>query len=63
MQNGPSMEAVQELQAQTSGLDAQSSITGGGVIAMNLKSGTNKFHGSALALRRQRSVQREYLDQ
>ncbi len=40
------MEAVQELQAQTSGLDAQSSITGGGVIAMNLKSGTNKFHGS-----------------
>ncbi len=48
MQNGPSMEAVQELQAQTSGLDAQSSITGGGVIAMNLKSGTNKLHGSAL---------------
>src|SRR5208337_1886149 len=48
MQNGPSMEAVQELQAQTSGIDVQSSITGGGVIAMNLKSGTNKFHGSAL---------------
>lgn len=48
MQNGPSMEAVQELQAQTSGLDAQSSITGGGVIAMTLKSGTNKLHGSAL---------------
>jgi hypothetical protein len=48
MQNGPSMEAVQELQAQTSGLDAQSSITGGGVITMTLKSGTNKLHGSAL---------------
>jgi hypothetical protein len=48
MESGPSMEAVQELQAQTSGLDAQSSITGGGVIAMNLKSGTNQFHGSAL---------------
>ena len=47
MQNGPSMEAVQELQAQTSGLDAQSSITGGGVMSFNLKSGTNKFHGSA----------------
>ena len=50
VQNGPSMEAVQELQAQTSGLDAQSSITGGGVIALNLKSGTNQFHGSAFLL-------------
>jgi len=48
MQNGPSMEAVQELQAQTSGLDAQSGITGGGVITMTLKSGTNRLHGSAL---------------
>lgn len=47
MQNGPSMEAVQELQSETSGLDAQSSITGGGVMAFNLKSGTNQFHGSA----------------
>jgi hypothetical protein len=46
MDGGPSMEAVQELQAQTSGLDAQSAITGGGVMAFNLKSGTNKFHGS-----------------
>jgi hypothetical protein len=46
MLNGPAMEAVQELQAQTSGLDSQSSITGGGVMAFNLKSGTNQFHGS-----------------
>lgn len=46
LETGPSMEAVQELQSQTSGLDAQSSITGGGVISFNLKSGTNKFHGS-----------------
>ncbi len=44
--SGPTMEAVEELQSQTSGLDAQSSITGGGVIAFNLKSGTNKLHGS-----------------
>lgn len=44
---GPAMEAVQELQAETSGLDAQSGITNGGVIAFNIKSGTNKFHGSA----------------
>lgn len=47
MSSGPSMEAVQELQAQTSGLDAQSGITGGSVMSFNLKSGTNKFHGSA----------------
>ena len=47
METGPSMEAVQELQAQTSGLDVQSSITGGGVMSFSLKSGTNKFHGSA----------------
>ncbi len=47
MDGGPSMEAVQELQAQTSGLDAQSAITGGGVMSFNLKSGTNTLHGSA----------------
>jgi hypothetical protein len=47
MDGGPSMEAVEELQAQTSGLDAKSAITGGGVMAFNLKSGTNKLHGSA----------------
>jgi len=46
MESGPSMEAVQEVQAQTSGLDAQSGITGGGVMSFNLKSGTNKWHGS-----------------
>ena len=47
MDGGPSMEAVEELQATTSGLDAQSAITGGGVMAFNLKSGTNTLHGSA----------------
>jgi hypothetical protein len=47
MEGGPSMEAVEELQAETSGLDAQSAITGGGVMAFNLKSGTNRLHGSA----------------
>ncbi|HZZ39286.1 MAG TPA: TonB-dependent receptor [Acidobacteriaceae bacterium] len=47
MDGGPSMEAVEELQSQTSGLDAESSITGGGVMTFNLRSGTNKFHGSA----------------
>ena len=47
MEAGPTMEAVQELQAETSGLDAQSAITGGGVMSFNLKSGTNRWHGSA----------------
>src|SRR5271157_754110 len=47
MEAGPTMEAVQELQATTSGFDAQSAISGGGVMSFNLKSGTNKFHGSA----------------
>ena len=46
METGPSMEAVQELQAQTSGLDAASAITNGGVMSFTLKSGTNQFHGS-----------------
>lgn len=46
-ETGPSMEAVEELHAQTSGLDAASAITSGGVMSFNLKSGTNKFHGSA----------------
>ena len=49
LETGPGMESVQEVQAQTSGLDAQSGITSGGVISFNLKSGTNKFHGSAFA--------------
>lgn len=49
MEIGPTMEAVQELQAQTSGLGAQNGITSGGVIMLNLKSGTNQLHGSALA--------------
>lgn len=46
MDGGPNMEAVEQVQAQTSGLDAQASITGGGVMAYNLRSGTNQFHGS-----------------
>jgi hypothetical protein len=47
MATAPSMESVEELQAQTSGLDAASAITSGGVMSFTLKSGTNKFHGSA----------------
>jgi hypothetical protein len=46
---GPAMESVEELQAQTSGLDSSSAITNGGLISFTLKSGTNQFHDSAFA--------------
>jgi hypothetical protein len=45
-ETAPSMEAIQELQVQTSGLDPQNAITNGGLLMLNLKSGTNRFHGS-----------------
>ena len=47
METGPSMEAVEELQVQTSGLDAQDSITSGGVVNFTIKSGTNQLHGTS----------------
>jgi Carboxypeptidase regulatory-like domain len=46
METGPSMESVEELQAQTTGLDVASAITSGGVMSFSLKSGTNQLHGS-----------------
>ena len=46
-ETGPTMEAVQELNAQTSGLSAENSSTPGGVELFTIKSGTNVFHGSA----------------
>jgi hypothetical protein len=47
MDGGPSMEAVEEVQAETSGIDAAGAITGGGLMHFNLKSGSNVYHGSA----------------
>ena len=47
MEIGPTMEAIQEVESQTSGIDPQNGITNGGVIMFNIKSGTNQFHGSA----------------
>jgi hypothetical protein len=46
-ETGPSMEAIEELHAETSGLSARNGTTNGGLIMLNLKSGTNQFHGSA----------------
>ena len=60
---GPNMEAVEELQATTTGLDVKSAITNGGVIAFNLKSGTNKFHGSAFRVRPQRTAGCQHVGQ
>jgi len=45
----PGMDAIQEMQAQVSGIGAEGGGTGGGVIMYELKSGTNQFHGSAFA--------------
>lgn len=42
----PGLDALQEMQVQTSGITAELGSTGGGVVMYELKSGTNKFHGS-----------------
>jgi hypothetical protein len=44
--NVPSVDAVQEFKVMTSTYDAQYGHTGGGAINIQLKSGTNAFHGS-----------------
>jgi hypothetical protein len=40
------MEAVQEMNVQISGMTAEGASTGGGTIMLEMKSGTNRFHGS-----------------
>jgi hypothetical protein len=40
------MEAVQEMNVQISGVTAEGASTGGGTIMLEMKSGTNRFHGS-----------------
>ncbi|HON00923.1 MAG TPA: TonB-dependent receptor, partial [Acidobacteriota bacterium] len=46
-ESSPPMEAVQEFKVQTSGMSAEYGRTSGGVFQFALKSGTNKFSGSA----------------
>ena len=43
----PSPDAVQEVRVSTNTYDAQFGRTGGGVIAVSIRSGTNSLHGSA----------------
>ena len=43
----PGLEAIQETQVITTNADAELGATGGGVLLFELKSGTNKLHGSA----------------
>jgi hypothetical protein len=47
MEQSPTMEAVQEFKVQTSGISAEYGRSSGGFFNFALKSGTNKFHGSA----------------
>lgn len=47
-ESSPSLEAFEEMKVQTSGMSAEYGRTGGGVFNFVLKSGTNRFHGSAL---------------
>ncbi len=42
----PPMEAVQEFEADTAGIGADAGRSGGGVFRYEMKSGTNKMHGS-----------------
>ncbi|MBS1788828.1 MAG: carboxypeptidase regulatory-like domain-containing protein [Acidobacteria bacterium] len=43
----PSIEAVQEVSFQKNAVDAEYGYSAGGIVTLNMKSGTNRFHGAA----------------
>jgi hypothetical protein len=47
-ESGPPMEAVEEFQVSTAGMRSDEGHSGGGVFRYNMKSGTNRWHGSGL---------------
>src|SRR5215472_15958614 len=53
---GPSVEAIGEMTVITNGYNAEYGRAAGGVINVNLKSGTNQFHGSAFELFQNRDL-------
>lgn len=51
----PPSDAVQEFKVQTNSFDSQNGFTAGSTVNVALKSGTNKFHGSAYWFNRDKS--------
>lgn len=47
LESSPTMESVEEFKVETSGMSAEYGRTGGGLFNFSMKSGTNKYHGSA----------------
>ena len=45
----PALDAVQEVTFQKNAVDSEYGYSAGGVIVLNMKSGTNDFHGTAIA--------------
>jgi hypothetical protein len=48
----PSIEAVAEVSFQKNAVDSEYGYSGGGIVILNMKSGTNAFHGSGYYHRR-----------
>ncbi|MEP7365384.1 MAG: TonB-dependent receptor [Acidobacteriota bacterium] len=52
----PSMDAVQEVNVQQNAVDAEFGHSAGGIITVQMKSGTNEFHGTGYYLGRNPAV-------